>query len=71
MTFREPKKSLTAIFTNSKFYIQLSYNIIILKQNFIVSNSNYINNESYNILQPEMIMNFFNFNMMKILAQVL
>ena len=71
MTFREPKKSLTAIFTNSKLYIQLSYNIIILKQNFIVSNSNYINNESYNILQPEMIMNFFNFNMMKILAQVL
>ncbi len=80
MSFRNKKEDkLTVIFTHSKADFKLSPDIIVMRKSKFIAGGAYSSSIPYNILQPksitsedmEMIMKFFSFSMIKMMAQVL
>ena len=80
MSFRDKKvDKLSVIFTHSKADFKLSPDIIVMRKSKFIAGGAYSSSIPYNILQPksitsedmEMIMKFFSFSMIKMMAQAL
>ena len=80
MSFRdEDEKKVTVIFTHSNADFKLSPDIIVMRKIKVIAGGAYMSSEPYNIVTPkaittddmEMIMKFFSFSMIKMMAQAL
>ncbi len=75
----EKDNKITIIFTHSNADFKLSPDIIVMRKIKVIAGGGYISSEPYNILTPkaittedmEMIMKFFSFSMIKMMAQAL
>ena len=80
MSFRDSdEQKVTVIFTHADADFKLSPDIIVMRKIKVIAGGAYMSSEPYNIIQPkaitsedmEMIMKFFSFSMIKMMAQAL